>query len=297
MKRLAILLVLCAPLAFSQEATPTRASSNLAERVLAPTYSDMYCAGFISKENVGKGSYMVAGAESPNQTQFEKGDMVYLDGSGFQEGNRMSVIRELRDPNRSPSYVGQSAAIAALGQPYADLGQVRITAVRGKTAIAQVEFSCAPMVPGDQVVPFQERPPVAFKAKQAFERFPAEPGSVTARIVLARDFDYLLGTGQKVYINVGADKGVKVGDYFRAVRGYDPAKLDELEDLSYKVKQSEETQKTQPLVSKQTYAQLPRRALAEMIVLSVRPNSSTAMITYALENVTVGDAVELEGSK
>ena len=31
-----------------------------------------------------------------------------------------------------------------------------------------------------------------------------------------------------------------------------------------------------------------------MIVLNVTPTSSTAMITFALENVTVGDAVELE---
>ncbi len=120
---------------------------------------------------------------------------------------------------------------------------------------------------------------------------------MTARIVMAKDFDYLLGTGQKVYISAGADKGVKVGDYFRAVRSYDPAKLDEVEDLSYKVTQSEETQKNNAGVSKATYAALPRRALAEMIVLSVTPTSSTAMITFALENVTVGDMVELEGSK
>lgn len=298
MKRLEILvLVLCAPLAFSQQATPTPASSNLNHRVQAPTYSDMYCAGFIDKENVGKGSYVVAGAESPSQTQFHQGDMIYLEGSGFQEGNRLSVVRELRDANRSASYIGQTAAIAALGQPYADLGRVRVTAIRGKTAIAEVEFSCAPIVPGDLLVAFQERPPVAFKAKTAFDRFPAEAGSVTARIVLARDFDYLLGTGHKVYISAGADKGVKVGDYFRAVRGYDPDKLGQVEELAYKVKQSEESQKNQTIITKQRLAELPRRALAEMIVLSVHPTSSTAMITYALENVTVGDAVELEGSK
>ena len=84
------------------------------------------------------------------------------------------MIRELRDPNRSPAFAGQAAAIAASGQPYADLGRVRVTAIRGKTAIAQVEFSCSPIVPGDIVVPFQEKAPVAFRGKTRFRALPGE---------------------------------------------------------------------------------------------------------------------------
>ena len=43
-------------------------------------------------------------------------------------------------------------------------------------------------------------------------------GKASGRIVLAKDFDLLLGNGSKIYMNVGANQGVKVGDYFRAVR-------------------------------------------------------------------------------
>lgn len=298
MKKAALLLVLCAPLAFSQQAprpTPDRASTNLSERVQGPSYSDMYCAGFISKESYSKGNGIVAGAESPNQTQFHQGDVVFLEGSSYQEGSRFSVLRELRDPNSSHAFAKQAGAISQLGQPYADLGRVRVTAVRGQTAVAVIEFSCAPMVSGDLVVPFQEKPPLPYRAKTAFERFPAGQGSVTGRVVMAKDFDYLLGAGQKVYISAGADKGVKVGDYFRAVRGYDPAKTDYVEGLSYKVPQSEDTQKYRTKVPNAKYAALPKRALAEMIVLNVTPTSSTAMITFAVENVIVGDTVEMEG--
>jgi outer membrane protein OmpA-like peptidoglycan-associated protein len=294
MKTVALLLALGAPLAFSQQGAPKRATTNLAERVQAPSYADMYCAGFITNESHGKGSYVVAGLESPHQTQFRQGDIVFLDGSGLQEGYRLSVIRELRDPNRSRAFAGQTAAISALGQPYAELGQLRVTAIREKTAIARVEYSCAPMAAGDIVVPFQEKAPVAYRANSAMERFPTAAGSVNARIVMAKDFDYLLGTGQKVYLSAGAGKGVKVGDYFRAVRDYDPLRMDEVGALSYKVTQSEETQKSKTVISRAKYAELPRRTLAEMIVLNVTPTSSTAMITYALENVQVGDAVELE---
>ncbi|MGB9103276.1 MAG: hypothetical protein WCC59_00835 [Terriglobales bacterium] len=294
MKTVALLLALCAPLAFSQQGAPKRATTNLTERVQAPSYADMYCSGFITNEDHGKGSYVVAGAESPNQTQFYQGDIVFLEGSGLQEGYRLSVIRELRDPNKSRAYEGQAGAISALGQPYAELGRLRVTAIREKAAIAQVEYSCSPIVAGDIVVPFQERAPVAYRRNTAMERFPASAGSLTARIVMAKDFDYILGTGQRVYISAGADKGVKVGDYFRAVRDYDPASMDDLGELSYKVTQSEETQKSHTSITSGKYAELPRRALAEMIVLNVTPTSSTAMITYALESVTVGDSVELE---
>jgi hypothetical protein len=296
MKTVALLLALGAPLAFSQQGTPTRATTNSSVRVQAPSYADMYCSGFITNEDHGKGSYVVAGAESPDQTQFRQGDIVFLEGGGLQEGYRLSVIRELRDPNRSRAFAGQTAAISALGQPYAELGRLRVTAIREKTAIAQVEYSCSPIVAGDIVVPFQERAPVAYRRNSAMERFPASAGSLTASIVMAKDFDYILGTGQKAYISAGADKGIKVGDYFRAVRNYDPATMDDVGVLSYKVTQSEETQKSHTKITREKYAELPRRTLAEMIVLNVTPTSATAMITYALESVTVGDSVELEAS-
>ena len=292
MKTVALLLALSAPLAFSQQAARAKATTNLTERVQASSYADMYCSGFITNESHGKGSYVVAGADAPHQTQFQKGDIVFLEGSGLQEGYRLSVIRELRDPNRSQAFAGQAAAISALGQPYAELGRLRVTAIREKAAIAQVEYSCSPIVAGDIVVPFQERAPVSYPVSTALERFPAAAGSLTARIVMAKDFDYILGTGQKVYLSAGADKGVKVGDYFRAVRSYDPAYMDDVGALSYKVPQSEETQKSNAAITREKFAALPRRALARMIVINVTPTSSTAMITFALESVEVGDAVE-----
>jgi outer membrane protein OmpA-like peptidoglycan-associated protein len=294
MKTVALLLALCAPLAFSQREAP--ATTNLAERVQAPSYADMYCSGFITNQSQGKDSRVMAGAESPDQTQFHQGDIVFLVGNGLQEGYRLSVIRELRDPNRSLAFAGQPAAISALGQPYAELGRLRVTAIRQKIAIARIEYSCSPIVAGDLIVPFQEKAPVAYRANTALERFPATEGSVTARIVMAKDFDYVLGTGQKVYLSAGADKGVKVGDYFRAVRTYDPSYRKDVGALSYKVPQSEETQKSKTATTAGEYAELPRRTLAEMIVLNVTPTSSTAMITYALESVEVGDAAELEPS-
>lgn len=297
MKRVALLLVFCTAIALGQQqpAGPPPAT-NLVERVEAPTYSDLYCSGFLTKQEIGRGNYVIGGVSTPNQTQFAQGDTLFLEGSGYQEGARFSVVREVTDPDRMPIFPGQAGLMAEAGQPYADLGRVRVTAVRGKTAIALVEFSCNAIVAGDLLLPFQEKPPLAYHPSTSFERFPAAAGAVTGRIVMAKEFDSIAATGHKVYINAGADKGVKVGDYFRVVRGYDPAKIDQTEALSYKMLYSEEAQKNVPRVPLARFAELPQRAIAEAIVINVTPTASTAMITLALEHVTVGDTVELQGA-
>ncbi len=305
MKRLCLLvLVITATLAVAQEEQPqpqvtpgaqiAERTTNKTERPPAPTYSDLNCAGFISKEKYNHANYVLAGAEAPAATQFAQGDTIFLEGGGYTEGERYSIIRELRDPNRNPAFPGQASAIASVGQPFQELGRVKVFAIRGGTAIARVEFSCTAMVTGDLVVPFVEKQSVPFR-NAGFERWPANGSSVNGRILMAKEFDVIVATGQKVYLSVGSSQGVKVGDYFRAVRGYDPMKIDQTEAVSYKVQQSEDTSKLAPYVANSTFAKLPKRALGEMVVLSVTPTSATAMITNTLEHINVGDMVELEG--
>ena len=268
--------------------------TNLVQTEEAPSFSDLYCAGFMTNENISHANLITGGEFSPDQTQFSRGTTVFVGGTGMQAGSEYSVIRELKDPNHFEAFTGQRAAKLAAGQPYAELGRIKVLAIRGNQAVAQIEFSCQNMTLGDIVVPFKEHPAVSYKKSGSMERFPSGPGKVTARIVMAKEFDTDVGPGQKVYINAGSDKGVKVGDYFRAVRSYDPDKLSGVDYLSYKAPVGEDTQKTPGTVTKQTAKELPVRNVGEMIVLNVTPTSSTAMITSSLEDVIIGDRVELE---
>lgn len=299
MKRLSLLLfALAATMAVAQAPTPgavAQHQSNLVEHEFMPTYSDLNCAGFISKDTYNSSNYLVGGLESPAASQFGERDTVFLTGGGYEQGKRYSIIRPVHDPNRYPAFPGQPAAISATGIPYDELGHVQVTAIRGDTAIAKVEFSCAPMRAGDLVVPYVEKEPVHFRPATTFDRFPAQAGSVIGRILMAKDFDVIVGTGHKVYLNVGSSKGVKIGDYFRAVRGYDPTRMDEVDALAYKARETDDTQYKQKQVPNKQLAKLPVRALGEMVVISVTPNSATAMITNIVEGIAVGDVVELEG--
>jgi len=210
----------------------------------------------------------------------------------------------LRDPNRGEVYPGQSAMLKTMGQPYAELGRVRVVDTRNRNTVAKVEFSCSPILPGDLVTPFVEKANVAYHGPMHFDRFAPPNGKPSGRIVLAKDFDTELGTGMKVYLNLGSNQGIKPGDYFRAVRSYEADLHDPVDSLSFKASTEDDTQARPPSIEKSMLnsskgpnihvADLPRRAVGEIVVLSTTPTTSTGMIVFAMEDVHIGDVVELD---
>lgn len=274
------------------------------ERVQTPTSADLYCAGFISKKLLPNANFVAGGTQTPNTTKFANGEMVFLAGGGYQVGQQYTVLRELQDRNEYESFPGQKSLLKATGQPYAELARVRVVDTRSKMAIAQIEFSCDPVNPGDLVVPFTEKAAVPFHPPVRLDRFAPPNGKANGRIVMAKDFDYELGTGMKVYMNVGADQGIKPGDYFRAVRNYTADLKDPVDSLSFLASTTEDTQKHPPSIEPNMLSHgkgpvihvkdLPRRAVGEIVVISTTPTTSTGMIVFALEDVHAGDRVELE---
>lgn len=301
MKRIVLFLLASALAGGAQTQGPPQAEmrsmTNLVERTQAPSYTDLNCSGYMTKQAPKADEYIVGGEESPNASQFGTGDIVFLNGGGYQQGSQYSIVRQVRDANQMEMFPGQRAAVAAVGQIYSEMGRVRVIGIRGNTAIATVEFSCNAMTTGDFVVPYQEHAQVGFKPKSEFNQWPTGEAGVKARIIMAKDFDTIVATGHKVYLDVGADKGVKPGDYFRIIRKYDPQTLDEVEAFSYKLPQGEEGQAHNVTLTQSRYKDFPTLAVGEMVVLSVSPTSSTAMVTLALRGVNVGDRVELEGSE
>ena len=316
MKKTGLLLLLLAIAANAQDAGNTAADANTpqgtaptsvsfpVERVQTPTYADMYCAGFISKSVLPDANYVAGGLQTPNTTKFVTGDIVYLAGTGYTTGGQYSILRELKDQNRYEVFPGQSKMLAATGQPYGEIGRVRIVDMRSKMAIGQIEYSCDPVNPGDIAVPFAEKPSVSFHPPARFDRFIPKTGKTSGRIVLAKDFDSTLGTGMKVYLNLGTNQGLKVGDYLRAVRSYTADLADPVDSLSFAASTAEDTQKRPPSIEGNWMTKtkgpnihvgdLPRRAVGEIVIIGTTPTTATGMIVFSLEDVHVGDAVELD---
>jgi hypothetical protein len=317
MKKTGLFLLLLATAAWAQDTTmasagdtngpqgtaPTSVTFPI-ERIQTPTYADLYCAGFINKQVLPNSNYVAGGLQTPNTTKFVTGDIIYLAGTGYTTGAQYTILRELRDQNRYEVFPGQKKMLDATGQPYGEIARVRIVDTRNKTAIGQVEYSCDPVNPGDIAVPFAEKPSVSFHPPLRFDRFVPNTGKLSGRIVLGKDFDSVLGTGMKVYTNVGSNQGVKVGDYFRAFRSYSSDLKDPVDSLSFDASTAEDTQKRPPSIEGNWMtktkgptihvADLPRRAVGELVIIGVTPTTSTGMIVFSLEDVHAGDGVELD---
>ncbi|MGH9499200.1 MAG: hypothetical protein ACRD3L_08655 [Terriglobales bacterium] len=318
MKKTGLLLALTLALGTTVAAQETAAAANQptpegtvstnlnfpVESIVTPTYSDQQCAGFVDKQLVPNASYVSGGLDTPNTTQYASGDMIFLAGQGYELGKRYRVVRELRDPNRREEFGGQGSVLKAMGQPYAELATVRVIDTRSKSAIAHIDFSCSPVLPGDIVTGFAERPALPFHPSLRFDRFAPPNGKLSGRIVLAKDFDGELGTGMKVYMNLGSNQGVKVGDYFRAVRSYEADLHNPVDSISFKASTAEDTQAKPPSIEQTMLtrsngpvihvADFPRRAVGEVVVLETTPTTSTGMIVYAMEDIHLGDGVELD---
>jgi hypothetical protein len=317
MKKTGLLLILSLAIAAqAQQATPASAEQTTPdgtllttttfpfERLEMPTSTDLYCAGFISRQLLPNVNYVAGGLESPSQAKFVNGDVVYLNGTGYQAGQQYTVLRELVDPNKYELFAGQHAMLKAAGQPYYEVARVQIIDSRHKTAVGRISFSCDPVNPGDILVPFVEKPTVAFHPPARFDRLAPANGKVSGRILMSKDFDGELANGTKVYLNVGGNQGIKVGDYFRAVRSYTADLKDPVDSLSFKASTSEDTEKKQPSIDPKLLtksngpiihvADFPRRAVGELVIIGTTPTTSTGMIVFAMEDVHVGDTVELD---
>lgn len=302
MKKFLATLLLAVPMVVAaQDQTPAQPSeatpkTNLKEAEAAPTYSDIYCSGFVTKENIPNTNHILAGLGSPHSSRFAARDTVYLQGSGYTVGNQYSVIRKISDPNIEEVFPGERALLAKSGFEYAELGRIAITHIDKDIAVGVVEFSCQSMMPGDSLVPFHEKEMVKFKPKAPFERYAPMAGTA-GRIIEGKEFDQVLGTGQKVYVNIGANKGLHPGDYLRVTRNYDPKETGPVDVISLDTPYADDTAKDFAKLTKADYKKLPYRGLGEIVVLSVTPETATGMITLALEDIQVGDIVEVQGKQ
>jgi hypothetical protein len=317
MKKVALLLFLLPAISLAQQigagtdpagTAPTTVTFPT-ERMQTPTAADLYCAGFVSKKLESRDKYVAGGWDSPFTTQYANGDPIFLHGSNYEAGQEYTVVRELVDPNRYELFKGQWSALKAAGQPYEELARIKIVDTRHKMAIAQVEFSCDTVLPGDYLIPFVEKQTTAFHPPVRFDRFAPPSGQLNGRIIMAKDFDSELGTGGKVYLNIGANQGLKIGDFLKAERSYDQVTKDPVDSASFYATAIEPTQAHEVNVQGRSTmpsfmngasgptihpSNMPHKVVGEIVIIGTTPTTASGMIVFALEPVYVGDRVELD---
>jgi len=264
-------LIFPAALALGQQAPPP------ASPIPAATTSQADCTGFITASEVPAHTVVRDGAGNDLESslrQFTLGESVYLHSRGhahFSLGEQFSIVRPAKKLFRTTRYSGEHWSIHHLGKPYEDAGRVLVTRVTPEGAVAEVNFACGPIYPGDIAVPFQPRTiPEYLPAK--LDRFALPNGKIQGAIVAARNNFASLANGDIVYLNFGQKNGAKVGQLYR---------------VYYTLPQPGPWTVIVP-------PPIPRETVAEIVVLSTQEKSAVGIIVNSTRDINVGYGVELE---
>jgi len=256
-------------------------------------FSTVNCSGFVADQRVPDEIRLVSGEQSNYKITFARGDYVHINrgqDKGVRVGDRFSVVRPDKDPTDVAWFKWQEKLLKAMGTPYLDAGQVRVVDVQPKVSVAQVIFSCGYMQRGDILQPYQDRPAPPYKDPATFDHFAPVSGKPVAMVVAGKDYGQIYGKLSAVYVNLGTNQGVKVGDYLRIFR--------------YQGSMAETVPQTKgyqyfmygfgSAPMRYEWNDLPREILGEGIVINVNRNSSTMIITFNSIEVYAGDYIEIE---
>jgi hypothetical protein len=256
-------------------------------------FSTVNCSGFISQQRVPEELWIVSGEQSNYKVTFANSDLVYINrgqDKGVRVGDRFSVVRPDWDSTDVPWFKWQTKLLKAMGQLYRDAGQIQVVNVQPKVSVAQVIFSCGYMQRGDILLPYQERPAPPIKDPAAFDHYAPPTGKPVAMVVAGKDYGQVFGKLSAVYVNLGANQGVRVGDYFRIFRyqGSMAETVPQNKGYQYSMYGFGSSH------ARYEWNDLPREVIGEGVVINVNRNSSTMVITVSSIEVYAGDYVEIE---
>jgi hypothetical protein len=262
-----------------------------------PSDSDLYCAGFYSRQAVGSGLAVIGSEDGGFKNEYANGDYIYLNrgtNALSSPGGQYLLVRPTRDANLKESFPGQHLMVARMGTLYREIARIELKVLHEQTATAQILWACEPVLAGDLAIPLSNRPAPSYKSQWMTDRFAPASGKATGVIASSKDFDQSLGQGKIVYVNLGTNQGVQVGSYLRVFRTpLNSAQNDPYADAARNYPSEPGVTPTPPL-TRAEMATLPRSVVGEVLVLSVQEDSATGIISFSRMEVSVGDEVELE---
>jgi hypothetical protein len=195
---------------------PTLISSEERRPASVARASESACGGFIEQTPQAATGQIVGAEQEAERRVFAEGDFVFIDAgaqAGVRAGQEFTVVRP-RGQFRSKF----SRKTGALGVYTQEVGRLRVVRVRDRVSVAEVRVACGDLLVGDLLRPAQERPAPQARADAALDRFVEPTGKQTGRLVLARDGREMVSRDDVVFVDLGAEDGVKVGDYLTVFR-------------------------------------------------------------------------------
>lgn len=279
---------------------PTSVGGDVARRQMRVAEgNNVHCAGYVTSSSIDTSSRLIGGYNEQDGWLYAQGQVVYLNTSGAKVGDRFAVVRPRGKVNTKWSSKG------SLGMYVEEVGSVEVVRVNADHAVAKVYRSCNNFLLGDLVRPMETREVPMFARRPALDVFADPSGKAKGRLFMARDNQEVLSRDQIVYIDLGSEDNVQVGDYVTVFRplgkgnlsGNTTNEASVAGDFGSREYQgSGFSNQTARMTSGQAKAGRPdlRKVVGELVVLNVKERTATAVIVRNAQEIHTGDWVEIQ---
>lgn len=277
--------------------------------------NNLYCAGYVQTAAVNVDNKIVGAENEQDRFVYAQNNNLYISmgsNKGVQVGDVFTVIRPRGKVRTRWTNKGH------LGYYVQEVGALEVIRVKAEVSVVRVRTSCETILMGDLVQPAQLRPSPMFENRPGLDLFGDPSGKVSGRIFMARDNQEMVSRDQIVYIDLGAEDNVRVGDYLTVYRrlgtgnlfGPDPDEIVSSRDVGFESSKygggrysnqaprvSGETSNGQVVRIADTVSDRPnnlRKVVGEAIILNVRERTATAVITRTRQEIHTGDMVEVQ---
>jgi hypothetical protein len=198
-----------------------------------------------------------------------------------------------------------------------EVGTLEVVSVRGEVAAARVKMSCSVLMLGDLVQPMPQRTSPMHVPQPPLDLFAPPSGKATGRIFMARDGQEKITRDQVVYVDLGAEDNVRVGDRLTVFRPLGMGHIfisDEDESLSARdegfhsreyrggkfsnqaPRKSGDRARGRVVTTEKAKEDRPdiRKIVGELVIVNVKEKTATAVITRTAQEIHTGDWVEIK---
>jgi hypothetical protein len=277
--------------------------------------NNLYCAGFIQTTPISTGNRVIGGQDEADKFLYAQNDFIYINmgrDKGVNIGDLFSVVRPRGEVNSKWSRKHD------IGFYVQEVGLLEVVNVKQEVAVARVKTSCDNLLLGDLVQLVPPRVSPVFVRVKEMNRFGDASGKATGRILMSRDGAEAITRDYIVYVDLGADDNVNVGDrltIFRPLAKGNVTTHSQKEGVTsrdygfqsevYKGgkfsnqsgRKSGDRATGNEVTSKMAKKGRPdwlRKVVGEGVVLNVKEKTATVVITRTGQEIHTGDWVELQ---
>lgn len=296
--------------AFAQTATIIRDPSSRA----VARGNNLYCAGYVQTAALDTSNHLIGGWNEQDGWMYAQNNELYLNMGSNKDvhlGDVFAVVRPKGGVKTRWTKKGD------LGFYVQEVGSVEVIRVKEDHSVARVRTSCDNFMLGDVLQPMEVRSAPVVTQRPPLDRFADPNGKAVGRLFMIRDGREIASTEGIVYVDLGSEDNVQVGDYmtvFRKVGKGNPFENYRNEEIDARNSDYGSTAYSGNVFSNQAPRKggkhagqhtvgtgeskdgRPelRKVVGEGVVLNVKERTATVLVTRNAQEIHTGDWVEVQ---